>query len=210
MNPGITAYIAITIAAILIWSGWGSLLCGGFSSRGAGRFLFCWLIGSLAVWRIDGAQGTLVYCALFLLIIAVLASRTQKLQWSEKLSLLSYGLLLGAVYSLMELIRMVDPYMLAVHPALSPQLVVASLAVIYSRQGRIQLAQISLALIAKDIYLAVLHREQAVPVLGGGVFQDQWWIAAASARTLTLSLALIGFCFFGTLRRFAWFGRNRK
>ncbi|WP_199614974.1 hypothetical protein [Paenibacillus alkalitolerans] len=201
MNPGYLSYIAITLTAILVWSGWKSVVTGGFSGRGAYLFLLGWIAGSLLGWESFRGAGTFVYAPLLSLTAFVLSS---SMQWNERFSIFSFALLLAAVNSLIELINHVDPFVLAIHPALHPVFVTAALAVTYSRNGKVQLALVSLALLIKDAYIALLYREFTPPVFGGRAFQDEWWMAAALTRSFALCWAFFSAYVFFTVRKWIW------
>ncbi|WP_274364492.1 YphA family membrane protein [Paenibacillus thermotolerans] len=179
MNAGYLSYIALIVTAILHWSGWRGVADDRFSNRQIALFLCLWFACSLVCWKSGIGSGTLVYLPLMLLVSVVWASASAL---HERVSMVAFGMLLGAVYSLIERIHAVDPFLLFVHPLFHPALIVAALTVGYSRKGVVQLAIVSVALIVNDTYMAMFYQEYTTPELGSRSFQDEWWLAAGLTR----------------------------
>lgn len=197
MNEGYFSYIAVTLTAILVWTGWGGLVSSGFSGKSVTAFLLLWIAFSFVRWNAFEASGTFVYIPLLLLFLYAAASAS----WSERFSIVSFGMLLAAVHSLIELINLIDPFVLFVHPLLDPAFVVSVLSVAYSRKGNVQLALIAFALIMNDVYMALLYKEYIAPVFGGRVFQDEWWMTAAMTRATALIYTFLSVYAFSAIQK---------
>lgn len=193
MNPGYVSYIALSAVFILICSGWIRQVAGAASPRSALSFCAAWTIASMLLWRLPGSavSGTFVYAPLIGLVFASLrrdpavrgaygsASREQATTG------LALALLSGAGHSLVQAAEQANPLWIVAHPAVDPAALSGALIICYTSRPVLQLAMISVGLIADDIFMAALHRGWEGMFLGGREFQDRWWATAAAVRLVS-------------------------
>jgi len=180
MNPGYLSYIALTLSLILIGFGFRTHAIGRSSAWSAAAFSAAWIASAAVDWNVGAAAGTLVYAPLLALIAFGFAA--EPLSLKDGASALTFGLLLGALYSLVELVEAVDPLVIAVHPSVDPALLTTALVVCFTHRPALQFALVSIATIVSDAYMALLYAEWQTPYFGGRAFQDAWWLCAFSAR----------------------------
>ncbi|HZG57483.1 YphA family membrane protein [Paenibacillus sp.] len=183
MNAGFLSYIILTLSLILIGFGWRAQAIGNGSGKAAAVFCLAWIVGAASDWRYGGATGTFVYVPL--LALGAHAVRTSS-SWKETASIASFGCLLGAVFSLVQLLETLDPLVIVLHPSLDPVLLVGLLVAAYVRMPAAQLALLSIALVVNDVYMGSLYAEWQPAALGDREFQDAWWLGAATARAATV------------------------
>ncbi|HZG85224.1 YphA family membrane protein [Paenibacillus sp.] len=185
MNPGYLSYIALTLSLILVGFGFRAHAIGRSSAWSAASFSAAWIVAAAVDWNVGAASGTLVYAPLLALIAAGFAA--EPLGLKESASALTFGLLLGALYSLVELVESVDPLIIAVHPSVDPALLTTALVVCFTHRPALQFALVSIAAIVNDAYMAMLYAEWQTPYFGGRAFQDAWWLCAFSVRLATVA-----------------------
>ncbi|MCI3920267.1 hypothetical protein MO973_08475 [Paenibacillus sp. TRM 82003] len=191
MNSGFLSYIVLTLSFIFASFGWKAQAIGTASLRAFRWFCAAWIASVVLHWDAGGMAGTFAYAPL--LVLATLGFReAAKPKPREAASAVAYGLLLGAVYSLVQLVETIDPLMIALHPFLDPLIVLWALTIGYTRSALLQLALLSLALILNDAYMALLYQRWERPYFGDRSFQDGWWAAAFALRAGTLLLAGLG------------------
>jgi len=184
MNPGFLSYILLTLSLIFIGFGWKPHAIGGASARAALWFCLCWIVAAAVVWHAGAWSGTLAYAPLAALAAFALRS---PLPGKDAATALAFGCLLGAMYSLVQLVERVDPLAIVLHPTVDPLLLIALLAVCYTRRASIQFALLSVALIVNDAYMALLYAEWQPAFFGGRAFQDGWWAAATAVRCASVA-----------------------
>ncbi|WP_309118671.1 hypothetical protein [Paenibacillus sp.] len=188
MNPGFLSYILLTLSLILICFGWRSHAIGGASARAASLFCLGWIAAAAVDWKAGAWAGTAAYAPLLALAALGLVSPFSR---KDAAAALSFGCLLGAIFSLVQLVERVDPLAIVLHPTVDPVALIALLVVCYTRRAAAQLAMLSIALVVNDAYMALLYARWQPPFFGGREFQDAWWVAAASARVLSVASAAV-------------------
>ncbi|TLS53077.1 hypothetical protein FE782_06830 [Paenibacillus antri] len=188
MNPGFLSYILLTLSLILIGFGWRTHAIGGASARAASLFGLGWIAAAAVDWKAGAWAGTAAYAPLLALAAIGLVSPYSR---KDAASALSFGCLLGAIYSLVQLVERIDPLAIVLHPSVDPVALIVVLIVCYTRRASTQFAMLSIALVVNDAYTALLYARWQTPFFGGREFQDAWWMAAASARALSVAAAAV-------------------
>jgi hypothetical protein len=208
MNPGYLSYIAITLSVIFLSFGWRPQAIGNGSIRAAMWFCAGWLISVTLHWELtNGTAGTFAYLPLITLTAVVLLRRRPL---TERASVLSFALLLGAVVSLIQLLEAIDPLVIVLHPALDPLIVLWILAICYTRNASLQFVLVSISLVANDAYMSLMYMEWEQAYFGDRVFQDAWWLSAIAVRTGSLAASVFGMWNQGLLARLLGLLRMRK
>jgi len=181
MNPGYLSYVAFTLAFILIAFGFKSYAIGHGSPTAAMLFFVGWIAAVAFHWTASsGASGTFAYIPLLALAFCALR-RVRPLV--DAVSALSYGLLLGAVVALVQLLEAIDPLVILLHPLADPVLLLVALVVGYSvRNARLQIGVVSVAWIVSDLYTELMYMERHAASFGGRAFQDAWWMTVFGVR----------------------------
>ncbi len=184
MNPGFLSYILLTLSLIVIVFGFRQPAIGDGSTRAAMWFGFAWIAAAAFEWRIDAWSGTLTYVPLLALAAFALI---EPYSAKDAATALSFACLVGAIYSLIQLVERIDPLAIAVHPEIDPVVLCAVLIACYTRRASLQLALLSIALVVNDAYMALLYASFRPAYFGGREFQDAWWLSAVSLRAITVS-----------------------
>jgi hypothetical protein len=185
MNPGILASILILITLILLASGWKPVLLGGIPVSVPVVFFIAW--GVLCRWRFSPADGTVLYGVVPLLAAVAIGSVWGSRFIANIFQLVSFGLFLASVYYLLKHLGDFDPFFLPYRQAYGTAAVVGLLAAALVRKPKDQLGSISLGLLAGGFLYAYLQRDAGGVRFGGPAFQDDWWLAVVTARTLSVS-----------------------
>ncbi|HZG78789.1 MAG TPA: hypothetical protein VEZ72_23250, partial [Paenibacillus sp.] len=164
MNPGFLSYILLTLSLILIVFGWRQPAIGGGTTRAALWFGLAWIAAAAIDWRVGGWSGTLTYAPLLALAASAL---TSPFAAKDAATALSFACLVGAIFSLVQLVERLDPLAIALHPGLDPVVLTALLVVCYTRRPSMQLALLSIALVVNDAYMALLYSEWQPARFGG-------------------------------------------
>lgn len=183
MNPGYVSYVLWTVGVILSWSGWHLALAGDQPVKRMWWFFGLWLLSANVFWSLPSGWGG-SFALVPLLILLWIEFREMRNR-SELASVCSFGLLVGAVFALVQLLDRIDPMVIVLHDRLDPVLAAAALAVCYGRNARVQLTLLTVALIVGDTYLAWLFRAHEPAIVGGRSFQDMWWTTVAAARLMS-------------------------
>jgi hypothetical protein len=184
MNPGFLSYILLTLSLILIGFGFRQPAIGEGSARAALWFCLAWIAAAALDWRAGGWSGTLTYAPLLALAASAL---TSPFGAKDAATALSFASLVGAIFSLVQLVERLDPLAIALHSALDPIVLTAILVVCYTRRASTQLALLSIALVVNDAYMALLYAEWRPARFGGREFQDAWWLTAVTTRAMSVA-----------------------
>jgi hypothetical protein len=183
MNPGYLSLLLISVALILLASGWKDILIRGISHKVILLFFVLW-VGTLKIiiqWNGLNVHASFLLVALAAVIILIF---TEGLL--VKCHLMSIGLLLGSIsFFLQEAASVVPAFM--EKPEMHTGIFLGIAAFLLARKPTYQILCISVGLILGEIYYAYIHGPQGYhAALGGPKFQDKWWLALWMARGCTV------------------------
>jgi hypothetical protein len=183
VNPGLLSFLLISIAMILFASGWKEELARGISHKVILLFFVCWIFFSFFhIPFFAGYQVNLTYLVLAALIGSILVSCASL---SQSVQLLSLGLLLGSVYFLLWQLYSIDPVMIIYRPTIDISITLSIIAALMIRHPLHQIAALSIGLTVGDGLFHWFQHGMGPVVLGGPLFQDQWWLTVMSTRLLS-------------------------
>lgn len=188
MNSGYLSLIFLCITLILFGSGWKEIYLKSSSHKGILLFFIGWLTLSRLTVTFQGLQINLIFVGLCGLCVGILYLTKGFVQ---KLHLLSIGLLLGSLHFLLEQILEMDPILIVLgNPKLDTCFMLAVIVTLLQRNELEQIACLSIGLLLGEVFQTVVHQTSTPRRIGGTDFQDEWWLAVFTARTLTIMLLM--------------------
>ncbi|MEI7024570.1 YphA family membrane protein [Paenibacillus sp. y28] len=186
MNPGILSYLLLAIVIILLASGWKNTLLANWPMKGWFVFLCGWAIlvqcqFTLHKIPVNGAFLWLSAAGLLFLGLAV--------RQSASAQVLGYSALLSSLYYLMKHLLLIDPVFLAQLPHMDAALVLGLCSAVLVHDATRQMGLITISVLAGEVLFYCWHGWPQHEVLGGLAFQDSWWLACLSGRTLSAGAA---------------------
>lgn len=182
MNPGYLSFLLISVTLILCASGWKDILIRGISNKAILLFFVLWVGASRVAIPWNGYRLYLSFILVSILAGIILYKTGGML---VKLHLLSVGLLLGSIYFFLLEAAHLLPVLMG-NPGVHASMLVGATMFMLSRQTAVQIACISVGLVAGELYLAYIHHANGYPAaLGNPAFQDKWWLSLWTARGCT-------------------------
>ncbi|MEF3301832.1 hypothetical protein [Paenibacillus sp. GYB003] len=185
MNPGFLSFILISITLILLASGWRRTLLGDAPVRAIAGFFVAWLAMGQIRFRLS--EHATVAGAAIVLAVSVVVAAARRRSPLGLLHLVSLGLFLASVYYLLKHIGELNPFFWPNRSWSAAGLAVAAAAAMLVRRAEDQLAVVSMALLLGTFLYWRVHQQPAGAVFGNLRFQDEWWFAAACARTMSVA-----------------------
>ncbi|WP_127585306.1 YphA family membrane protein [Paenibacillus koleovorans] len=191
MNPGYWCFILAGLTAILLASGWKDSIVPGVSERGALLFLAGWFFLAQIHVSVPAFRSLEVSLVVLPVAYLVLVQGLRSPSWSAAMNLMSIGLLLTSFYYLLHSLMMADPMFFPFHSPVAQAATIGLLASILCRRAEDQLAVLSIGLLIGSGLYTHKHHAPGTYLLGGASFQDQWWVGAAAARSLSWSVQTV-------------------
>lgn len=189
MNPGYLSFVLISIAAVLLASGWKDTLLRGVSGKLLLLFFPCWIAASsLTVTVAGNIRINLVLAVLAVLTASAIGGYGNLL---EKIHHLSLGLLLASVYFAMQVLVKLDPGLFFRFADLNMAAASGLMAALSARHPGTQTAVLSIGLVVGDFLYLYAARDLLPMELGHRTFQDRWWLSIFFARGFTLFFAFV-------------------
>lgn len=177
MNPG---YIAVILAAALYTlfsTGWYDSWVQTKHKRAIHVFFFSWIVLQAFIVKVS---SHLELNLSIVLAAAVSLAPFYRWRWKEHFYVIPLAGLLGAlVYLTKELLRY-DPVLIWMDPSFNIVLLLTMTVFLTAKKIEIRLLLITLGMWIGDSLYGLLNSEKnPIAIIGGGNFQDIWWISIA-------------------------------
>lgn len=189
MNPGYMSLLLIVVSLILLASGWKDTIIRGIAHQSLLLFFMLWFL--LAPFRMP-AGDTRIYGSIPILagMALLMLYRTESRLY--RLHVVSVSMLLGSVaFFLLETVH-IAPAIMVLNAEWTVALYLGLMSAVLLKAPAVQIAALSLGLVAGEWMHWYAHRAQASHDIGGLGFQDMWWMTVAASRGFSLVMQSVG------------------
>lgn len=190
MVPGHFSYVVYFMVLALMCTGWKSAVCGRCGALTAAAFFAGWPIGQLVTVEV-GSHLSISGSIVPVLFVCAAAIRKSGSAFAV-VQLCSTAMLIAAAYVLLRQWIPLQSASLAYDRIWYASSAAALIAVLLVPSWLSRMAAVSLGLLCGDGLFFAMSDSAGTYVAGSLDFFDQWWLAVAAARLMTLVSGMLG------------------